>query len=327
MTTRTITYAQAINEALDEEFARDEAVITFGEDVGVFGGVFGVTRGLQERYGSDRVFDTPLSETLIVGAAVGAAITGLRPIAELQYADFVAVAFDEIYNKAARWRYIHGSVHSMPLVIRAPEGAKGGGGPEHSQSVGSLFASAVGLHVVMPSTPADAKGLLKTAIRSDDPVLFLEHKALYNRKGEVPDGEHLVPIGVADVKRPGTDVTVVAFGSMVARSLQAAEELAADGIEIEVVDPRGIRPLDTDTILASVERTGRLVVVHEAPAHGGPGAEVVARIAEQGLDLLEAPIRRVTMPDALVPQSVHLEKMLVPTAADVVAAVREVLAA
>lgn len=326
MTTRTLTYAQALNEALAQEMARDERVVVFGEDVGVFGGVFGVTKGLQDRFGRQRVFDTPLSETLIVGAAVGAAMTGLRPVAELQYADFVSIAMDELYNKAARWRFTHGSHHTVPMVVRAPEGARGGAGPEHSQSVGGMFASAVGLHVLMPSTPADAKGLLTAAIRSDDPVLFLEHKALYSKRGEVPEGDHVVPIGVADIKRPGTDVTVVAFGSMVARSLQAAEVVAVDGIEVEVVDPRGVRPLDTDTILASVERTGRLVVVHEAPAHGGPGAEVVAVVAEQALDVLEAPIRRVAMPDALPPQSVHLERMLVPGTDDVVAAIRDVCA-
>lgn len=323
---RTLTYAQALNEALVQELERDDCVVVFGEDVGVFGGVFGVTKGLQDRFGPQRVFDTPLSETLIVGAAVGAAMTGLRPVAELQYADFVSIAMDELFNKAARWRFAHGSRHTVPMVVRAPEGARGGAGPEHSQSVGGMFAAAVGLHVLMPSTPADAKGLLTAAIRSDDPVLFLEHKALYSKRGEVPEGDHVIPIGVADIKRTGTDVTVVAFGSMVLRALEAAEVVATDGIEVEVVDPRGVRPLDTVTILESVERTGRLIVVHEAPAHGGPGAEVVAVVAEQALDVLEAPIRRVTMPDVLPPQSVHLERMLVPGPDDVVAAIRDVCA-
>lgn len=321
--TREISYADALNEALAEELERDERTFIMGEDVAVFGGVFGVTRGLQERFGRRRVFDTPLSETLIVGAGVGAAITGTRPVVELQYSDFVAIAMDEIYNKAAKWRYMHGGRLSVPLVIRAPEGAKGGGGAEHSQSPGGLFQSAFGLHVLMPSTPADAKGLLKSAIRDDNPVLFLEHKALYPKKGPVPEGEHLVPIGVADIKRPGTDVTVVAWSSYVGRSLQAAEELARQGVEVEVVDPRGIRPLDTDTILASVARTGRLVIVHEAPGPGGPGAEVAAVVAEQALDLLYGPIIRVTSPPTPVPQSVPLERLLLPSVADIVAAVQQ----
>jgi pyruvate/2-oxoglutarate/acetoin dehydrogenase E1 component len=317
---REISFAEALNEALAEELERDDQVFVMGEDVGVFGGIFGVTRGLQERFGRRRVFDTPLSETLIVGAGVGAAMTGTRPVVELQYSDFVAIAMDEIYNKAAKWRYMHGGRLSVPLVIRAPEGAKGGGGAEHSQSPGGLFQSAFGLHVVMPSTPADAKGLLKSAIRDDNPVLFLEHKALYPKKGPVPDGEHLVPLGVADVKRPGRDVTIVAWGSYVGRSLQAAAELATAGIDAEVVDPRGIRPLDTATILASVERTGRLVIVHEAPAPGGPGAEVAAVVASEAFDLLYAPIVRVTSPPTPVPQSVHLERLLLPSVADIVAA-------
>ena len=317
-----ITFAQALNDALAEELERDDRVFVMGEDVGVFGGVFGVTRGLQERFGERRVMDTPLSETLIVGAGVGAAITGLRPVVELQYSDFVGIAMDEIYNKAAKWRYMHGARFSVPLVIRAPEGAKGGAGAEHSQSPGGLFQSAFGLHVLMPSTPADAKGLLKSAIRDDNPVLFLEHKALYPKKGLVPDGEHLVPIGVADIKRAGTDVTIVAWGSYVGRSLQAAEELAALGIDAEVVDPRGIRPLDTATILESVARTGRLVIVHEAPAAGGPGAEVAAVVAEEALDLLLAPVIRVTSPPTPIPQSVPLERLLLPTVADIVSAVR-----
>ena len=322
MSDREITYTQALNEALAEELERDEMVFVMGEDVAVFGGVFGVTKGLQARFGRRRVFDTPLSETLIVGAGVGAAMTGTRPVVELQYSDFVGIAMDEIYNKAAKWRYMHGGRLSVPLVIRAPEGAKGGAGAEHSQSPGGLFQSAFGLYVITPSTPADAKGLLKSAIRCDTPVLFLEHKALYPKKGLVPSGEHLVPIGVADIKRPGTDVTIVAWSSYVGRSLQAADALAQQGIEAEVVDPRCIRPLDMTTILTSVERTGRLVIVHEAPAPGGPGAEVAAVVAEQALDLLLAPIVRVTSPPVPVPQSLALERMLLPSVDDIVAAVQ-----
>ena len=317
--------AQAINEALAEELARDETVFVMGEDVAGFGGVFGVTKGLLDTFGPKRVFDTPLSETLIAGAAVGAAMTGLRPVAELQYSDFLGIAMDEVYNKAAKWRYMHGGRVSVPMVIRAPEGAKGGGGAEHSQSPGGWFQSAFGMYVLMPSNPADAKGLLKSAIRDPNPVLFLEHKALYNRRGPVPDGEHLVPIGVAATVRPGSDVTVVAWGSLVGRSVTAAERLAADGVDVEVIDPRGIRPLDLDAILASVERTGRLVLVHEAPAPGGPGAEVAAVVAERAIDVLQAPIVRVTTPDTYFPQSVHLERMMLPTDDDVVAAIRRTL--
>jgi pyruvate/2-oxoglutarate/acetoin dehydrogenase E1 component len=321
---RTITFAEALREAITEEMERDDRVFVMGEDVAVFGGLFGVTTGLQERFGKRRVFDTPISETLIVGGAVGAAITGLRPIAELQFADFVGVAMDEIYNKAAKWRYMHGGLFTVPLVLRLPEGAAGGAGPEHSQCPEGLFWSAFGLYIVTPSTPADAKGLLKSAIRDDNPVLFFEHKALVNTRGEVPDGEHLVPLGQADIKRAGTDVTVIAWSNMVLHALEAAEQVAAEGISVEVVDPRGLRPLDTATILASVEKTGRVVLAHEASKTGGPGGEVAAIIAEQALDALAAPIKRVAGPDVPVPQSQYLERFYVPGAADLVKAIREV---
>lgn len=317
--------AEAINEALDEELARDDSVFLMGEDVARFGGVFGVTKGLHDKYGDRRVFDTPLSETLIAGAAVGAAITGLRPVAELQYADFLGIAMDEVYNKAAKWRFMHGGRLEVPLVIRAPEGAKGGGGAEHSQSPGGLFQSAFGMYVVMPSNPADAKGLLKSAIRDPNPVLFLEHKALYTKRGPVPHGEHLVPLGVASTVRHGRHVTIVAWGSLVGRAVAAAEQLAADGVEAEVIDPRGIRPLDLDTILSSVRRTGHLVLVHEAPAPGGPGAEVAAAVAEHAIDVLAGPIVRVTTPDTYFPQSVHLERMMLPSADDIIAGVRRAM--
>jgi pyruvate/2-oxoglutarate/acetoin dehydrogenase E1 component len=270
--TREITYVEAIREALLEEMERDERVFVMGQDVGAYGGLFGATAGLQERFGNKRCFDTPISETFITGGGVGAAITGLRPVVELQFADFVAIAMDEIYDKAAKWRYMHGGLFKVPLVIRAAEGAMGGAGPEHSQCPEALFWSAAGLYVLTPSTPADAKGLLKSAIRDDNPVLFLEHKALVNTTGQVPEGEHLVPIGEADIKREGTDVTVVAWSNMVLRALEAAETLESEGISVEVVDPRGIRPLDKETILSSVEKTGRVVLAHEAPKPGGPGS-------------------------------------------------------
>lgn len=323
--TRTLTLAAAIHEAISEEMERDDTVFMMGEDVGAFGGVFGEAAGLQERFGRKRVFDTPIAESLIVGAGVGAALTGLRPIVELQYADFVSVAMDEIYNKAAKWRYMHGGLFKVPLVIFAPEGAAGGAGPEHSQCPEALFYSAPGLHVVIPSTPADAKGLLKSAIRSDNPVLFLQHKGMSGVTGPVPDGEHLVEIGKADVKRTGDDLTIIAWSNLVPVSLEAAEVLARDGVSVEVVDPRGINPLDMDTILGSVRKTGRVVLAHEAGVTGGPASEVAARIAEHALDFLQAPIRRVGAPDIPMPQSLRFERLVVPGVADVVAAAKEIL--
>lgn len=317
-----MTYARAINRALAEELERDPTVFVMGEDVGAFGGAFGITRGLQERFGRKRVFDTPISETFIVGGGVGAALTGLRPVVELQYADFITVAMDEIYNKAAKWRYMHGGVFTVPLVIRAPGGVANGAGPEHSQSPEGLLLSAAGLHVVTPSTPADALGLLKSAIRSPNPVVFFEHKGLYSLKGEVPDGEHLVPIGVADVRRQGADVTIVAWTSMVHRALEAAELLARENISVEVIDPRGVRPLDIDTILTSVKKTGRLIVSHEAAAPGGAGSEVVSLIAEHALDYLVAPIKRVCAADIPIPQSAEMEQLALPTVGALVEACR-----
>ena len=318
---RTITYSQAIIEALAEELERDPTAIFLGEDIG-FGGVFGLSKGLQARFGRDRVIDTPISENLIVGAGVGAAICGTRTIAELQFADFVTVAMDEIYNKAAKWRYMHGGQFKVPLVILAPEGAIGGAGPEHSQCPEALFWSAPGLYVVTPSTPADAKGLLKAAIRDDNPVLVMPHKALLNVSDEVPDGDHVVPLGQAAVCREGNDVTVVAWSVMVGKALKAASKLDEEGIDVEVIDPRGVRPFDFDRIVESVGKTGRLVIAHEAPVVGGPGAEVAAVVAERALMYLEAPIRRVGAPDVPIPQSALLEKTIIPKADDIVAAVR-----
>lgn len=318
---RTITYTQAITEALAEELERDPTMIYLGEDIG-FGGVFGLSKGLQARFGKDRVIDTPISESLIVGAGVGAAITGTRTVAELQFADFVAVAMDEVYNKAAKWRYMHGGQFKVPLVILAPEGAMGGAGPEHSQCPEALFWSAPGLYVVTPSTPADMKGLLKAAIRDDNPVLVMPHKALLNVSGEVPDGDHVVPLGQAALCREGRDVTVVAWSVMVPKALKAASTLAQEGIEIEILDPRGIRPFDFDRIIESVSRTGRLVIVHEAPVVGGPGAEVAAVVAERALMYLEAPIRRVGALDVPIPQSALLEQAVIPQVDDIVMAVR-----
>lgn len=318
---RTITYSQAIIEALAEELERDPTALYLGEDIG-FGGVFGLSKGLQARFGKDRVLDTPISENLIVGAGVGAAITGTRTIAELQFADFVAVAMDEVYNKAAKWRYMHGGQFTVPLVILAPEGAIGGAGPEHSQCPEALFWSAPGLYVVTPSNPADMKGLLKAAIRDDNPVLVMPHKALLNVSGPVPDGDHVVPLGEVAVCREGGDVTVVAWSAMVPKALKAAAKLAEQGIEVEILDPRGIRPFDFDRIVESVSKTGRLVLAHEAPVMGGPGAEVAAVVAERALMYLESPIRRVGALDVPIPQSALLEKSVIPGVDHIVVAVR-----
>ncbi|HEY1687620.1 MAG TPA: alpha-ketoacid dehydrogenase subunit beta [Solirubrobacteraceae bacterium] len=325
--TRELTFSEAIREALAEEMERDEMVMLMGQDVGAFGGVFGVTAGLHDRFGDKRVVDTPISETLMVGGGVGAAITGLRPVVELQFADFIGVAMDEIYLKAAKWRYMHGGLFEVPLVLRLPEGAVGGAGPEQSQCPEAMLWNVPGIYVVIPSSPADAKGLLKSAIRDQNPVAFFEHKGLYNTRGPVPEGEHLVPLGKADVRREGSDVTVIAWSNFVGHALSAAERLASEGVSVEVVDPRGLRPLDTETILASVAKTGRLVFAHEAPRTGGPASEVAAIVAEQALADLAAPIERVAAPDVPLPQSSHLERVYLPGVDDVIAAVRRTLQA
>ena len=262
---QTINYAWAINQALAEEMRRDARVWIMGQDVGRMGGVFGVTRGLYDEFGPARVRDTAINETFIVGGAAGAAMTGTVPVVELQFADFLYIAADEIFHKLAKWRYMHGGRLTLPVVVRLPTGVLGGAGAEHSQSLEAVAMHTPGLKVVLPSNPADAKGLLKTAIRDPNPVLFFEHKGLYRVKGEVPEGgEHLVPFGVAAVVRRGEDLTVVASGLMVARALEAAGRLAADGIELEVIDPRTLVPLDMETIISSVQRTSRALVVHEA---------------------------------------------------------------
>lgn len=323
---RLLSYRAALREALIEELQRDPRVFVMGQDVGPFGGVFGVTKGLTEMFGQDRVFDTPISENLIVGGGVGAALAGARPVVELQYADFALIAMDEILNKAAKWRYMHGGGQSVPLVIRAPEGILGGLGPEHSQSLAQYFWGAFGLKVAMPATPADAKGMLKAAIRDDDPVLFLENKSLYNKRGPVPVGEYLTPLGAAATPRSGKDVTIVAWSRMVSVSLEAADALADQGVEAEVIDPRGVRPLDLDAILASVERTGHLVVVHEGPVTGGLAGEMVAQVVEARFSSLKAAPVRVAGLDAYVPQNIELEPLLTPDADTVVQAVRRTLA-
>jgi pyruvate dehydrogenase E1 component beta subunit len=319
---REITYREAIREALREEMRRDERVFILGEDVADAGGVFKVTLGLLAEFGPTRVIDTPLSESAIVGAAVGAALMGMRPVAEVMFADFTTIAMDAIVNHAAKIHYLYGGELSAPLVVRMAYGAGPKWGSQHTQSVESWLANVPGLTIVMPATPADAKGLLKAAIRTANPVIFLEHKMLYGKKGEVPEGEYLVPLGKADIKRSGEDVTIVAMGMMVDRALAAARTLAEEGTSAEVIDLRSIQPLDEETILVSVEKTGRLVIVHEAPVRGGFGGEVAAVVANKALGYLDAPIRRVGGPWAPVPFGPVLVDAYVPKEADVIQAVR-----
>jgi len=323
-----ITLIEAIRQAMDEEMARDERVLVMGEDVGRRGGVFLATQGLYDKYGPQRVVDTPLAEVGIAGIAIGAALYGLRPIAEMQFADFMHPAFDQIVNEAAKMRYRSNGAWTCPLVIRAPCGGGVGGGLYHSQCVESFYTHVPGLKVVMPATPYDAKGLLKAAIRDPDPVLFFEHKRAYRLiKGEVPEGDYTVPIGVADVKRAGTDITVVTYGMMLHFSLQAAEEVAKDGISVEVVDMRTLLPIDKETVLRSVRKTGKALVVHEDTRTCGYGAEIGTLIAEEAFEFLDAPVRRLTSPDApAVAFNAGMRDYYLPDANKIAAALRELAA-
>lgn len=323
--TRVLTYAAALNEALRDEMARDPSVFCLGEDIarwGAGGGVYGVTRGLVDEFGPERVRDMPVSEEAIVGLAVGAALLGARPVAEIMYSDFLTLAMDPIVNQAAKLRYMFGGQASVPLVVRTNSGAPGNKAAQHSQSLEAWFLHVPGLKVVTPATPADAKGLLTAAIRDPDPVIFMEHKRLYFTKGDVPAGEHVVPIGQAAIAREGRHLTVVANQALVLRALEAADVLAAEGIELEVIDVRTISPLDTATISASVRRTGRLIVAHEANRTGGWGAEVVARVAEEDFHYLDAPLTRIAAKDAPIPFSDVLENAVLPQTAELVEAAR-----
>lgn len=323
----TINYGRAINQALAEEMRRDPRVWMMGQDVGRMGGVFGITRGLFDEFGPDRVRDTAINETFIVGGAAGAAMTGTIPVVELQFADFLLTAADEVFHKLAKWRYVHGGKLSLPVVVRAPTGVLGGAGAEHSQSLEAMCMHVPGLKVVLPATPADAKGLLKTAVRDPNPVIFFEHKGLYRVKGEVPeDPEFLVPFGQAAVRRQGSAVTVVATGLMVHRALEAASVLSSEGIEIEVIDPRTLVPLDMDTILASVQKTGRALIVHEAVRTAGAGAEIAARIGEEAFFALDAPIWRLGAVDTPIPQDPELEQLCIPQVDGIAEAVRSLVA-
>ena len=317
-------YIRAITEALNEEMARDESVFVIGEDVGGPGGAFSATKGLLETYGERRVKDTPISESAIVGVAIGAAIRGLRPVVEIMFADFLAVCMDQIVNQLAKMRYMFGGMYKLPVVIRTACGGGLNAGPQHSQCLEAWFAHVPGLKVVMPATAFDAKGLLKSAIREDNPVLFIEHKALYASKGEIPEEEYLVPLGKAEVKKAGKDVTVVATSRMVHHALAGAKVLSGEGIDVEVIDLRTISPLDRETIFRSVEKTSRLVVAHEAVKAFGVGAEVAAMVCEEMIDRLSAPVARIGAP--FVPSPFNLENLYLPNSDDVVKAVKKVMA-
>lgn len=323
---RQITFAEAVAEALREEMRRDSRVVLWGLDVGPYGGAFGATRGLFEEFGGERVIDMPISEAGYVGAGVGAAITGLRPVVELQFSDWITIASDQLINHAAKMRYMFGGRLSVPLVLRAPVGAYLSNAAQHSQSFESMFAFVPGLKVVMPATPRDAKGLLKSAIRDNNPVIFFEHKVLYPIEGDVPEQEYLVPLGEAEIKQEGDDVTLVAYGYMVSLSLAAAEKLAGEGIAVELVDLRTLDPLDEDAVLQSVAKTRHLVIVQETWPHCSISSEVAAVVAEKGFDSLDAPIIRVTGKNVPIPFSRSLEDYVLPQVEDIVSAVRNVLA-
>lgn len=323
---RKITYRDSLREALREEMQRDSRVFLLGEDIGRFwGGAFKVTDGLAQEFGDERVRDTPISESAIIGTAVGAAITGMRPVAEIMFGDLTALAMDQIANQAAKIRYMFGGQASCPLVIRTPFGAGVNIASHHSQSLEAWFMHVPGLHVAVPSTPYDAKGLLKTAIRGSNPVFFCEHKLLYPVEGEVPEQEYLIPFGKADVKKEGTDVTVVATSYMVHKALNAATTLLKDGVDAEVVDPRTLTPLDVTTITGSVRKTGRVVIVSEDCRTGGVSAEIAALVAERALDYLDAPVKRVTTPDTPIPFSPPLEQFIIPNEESIIKAVKEVV--
>ena len=323
---RKIAYREALKEALREEMRRDSRVFLLGEDIGRYwGGAFKVTKGLAEEFGDERVRDTPISESAIIGAAVGAAITGMRPVAEIMFGDLTALAMDQIANQAAKIRYMFGGQAKCPIVVRTPFGAGVNIAAHHSQSLEAWFMHVPGLYVAVPSTPYDAKGLLKTAIRSDNPVVFCEHKLLYPLEGEVPEGEYTIPFGVADVKREGKDVTVVATLFMVHKALNAAEELEEEGISVEVVDPRTLTPLDKQAIIKSVKKTGRIVIVTEDCKTAGVSAEIAAVVAEEAIDYLDAPIKRVAEPDTPIPFSPPLEQYVIPDEKAIIKAVKEVV--
>lgn len=319
------TYIEAIRQGIWEEMERDENVFILGEDVGVYGGAFKVTKGMLDQFGPERVLDTPISESAIVGAAIGASYVGMRPIAEMQFIDFISCAFDQITNFAAKSRYRWGA--GVPIVIRGPSGGNTHGGPFHSQNVESYFYNTPGLKIVQPSTAYDAKGMIKAAIRDEDPVLYLEHKYLYRRiKEDLPEEDFVVPLGKAAVRREGTDLGIITYGAMVYIALEAADELAKDGVQTEVLDVRSLQPLDEEALLETAMKTNKVIVLHEACLTGGAGGELAARIAEKAFDFLDGPVVRVAAKDTPVPFSPPLEKAFLPQTEDVLAAARKLLA-
>jgi len=324
-TERQTTIREALNEALRQEMRRDERVFCMGEDIAIYGGAYGVTQGLLEEFGEERVRDTAISEAAIVGAGIGAAMTGMRPVVELMYVDFVGIAMDQIYNQAGKIRYMFGGKVTVPLVIRTQGGAGRQLGAQHSNSLEAWLIHCPGLKVAMPSTPGDAKGLLVSAIRDDNPVVFIEHKETYNESGPCPEEPFTVPIGEAAVRRVGKDATVVSYSRMALRSLAAAERLAADGIECEVIDLRSLAPWDRDAVLRSVAKTNRLVIVEEGTRTGGVGAEIAATVQDLGFDDLDAPIERVAGADVPIPSSATLEKAAIPNEQDIIDAVKRAL--
>jgi pyruvate dehydrogenase E1 component beta subunit len=321
-----ITYLEAIRQALWEEMKRDERVFIIGEDIGRYGGAFGVTHGMLDEFGPERIRETPISEPTIVAAAIGASLLGMRPVAEIMFMDFVLLTLDQLGNQAAKMRYMFGGKANVPIVVRMPSGSGTGAAAQHSQSLESLLMHIPGLKVVMPTTPYEAKGLLLSAIRDPNPVCFVEHKLLYKTKGEVPLGEYTIPFGVAEIKRSGKDLTVVANNIMVIKTLAVAERLAKEGLDIEVIDPRTLVPLDRETIINSVCKTGRLLVVHEACQTGGWAGEVIASVtSSRAFDYLDAPVRRLAGKDCPIPYNRGLERAAVPQEEDIEAEIRTIL--
>ena len=321
---REITYLEAIREAMTQEMERDSKVFLIGEDIGEYGGAFQVTYGMLEKFGSERVLDVPITELALTGAAVGAALIGMRPIAEIMFMDFTTLASEQLVNQAAKLRFMFGGKATVPMVLRTPAGSGTGAAEHHSQSFENWFVHVPGLKVVMPSTPYDAKGLLISSIRDNNPVVFVEQKLLYKTKGDVPEELYEIPLGKADVKREGKDLTIVAYSIMAQRSLEAAEQLAQEGIDVEVVDPRSLRPLDTETIVNSIKKTGKVLIVHEAVKTGGCGGELAAVIAEsEAFGYLEAPIQRLAGREVPIPYNRLLEYNSVPQVENIVERARE----
>lgn len=323
---RELTYRQALQEVLREEMRRDPRVFLMGEDIGEYGGAFGVTRSMVDEFGSERIRCTPISESIIVGSAIGAALTGMRPVVEIMFMDFITLTMDQLANHAGKVRYMYGPQASVPMVVRTPAGGGRCYGATHSQSLEAWFLHVPGIKVVAPATPADAKGLLLTSIRDDNPVLFVEHKLLYATTGDVPEGDEALPLGKAVVRRAGGDVTLVAYSYHMLLALEAAEQMARAGIDAEVIDLRTLVPLDVDTVVASVRKTGRLVCIEEGTRSGGVGAEVAAQVAELGYEYLDAPIRRVATPDIPIPFSPPLEQAAIPTADTIVRTATQLVA-